>query len=273
MAHSYCLVAQNGGNCTDRKCSKNHDVIHCPTCECHFPTGSLKEHLNGNRHRQNLAKKGVSYPGIPLVPPSRSDPSTLQSTPLASASPRSEGNASNFDADGADPPVTRYREGVSSTKVPYCATTLQGDTCVDNRCQYRHEVSRCKPCGLTIPASLLKLHQSGKLHLANVASNGSTNSSTPQHSRSPRPAPQPELTPPTIRSPPSTDRPSIPAADLPITVSHEDGLDFVAEGTGTAADHSFPSIFHAITIENISSSSDISVQSMKLAPSPSPWYE
>jgi len=274
MVSSYCHVAQSGGTCTDSKCSKSHEVIHCHTCECYFPTVSLKEHLNGSRHRQNLARKGLSHPGIPLAPPSRSVPSTLQSTPLTSTSPLPEGKASNLGAGGADSTVTRSREGgVSSTKVPYCATALQGDTCVDSRCQYRHDISQCKPCGLSFPASLLNQHQSGRVHLENVASNGSTNSSTPQYSRSSQPAPPPEPTPPPSRSPLSTDRPSsIPAAELPITMSHEDGVDFVAEGTGTAADPSFPSICHTISIEN-TSLSDISVQSMKLAPSPNPWYE
>jgi len=235
MVSSFCHVAESGGTCTDSQCSKDHDVIHCPICECHFRSASLQGHLNGNRHRQNLAKTGLSYPGIPLVPPSRSVPSTLQSTLLASTSPLPKGKASNLDADGADPPVTRSRDGgVSSTKVPYCATTLQGDTCVDSRCQYRHDISQCKPCGHSFPASLLNLHQSGRAHLENVASNRSTNSSTPQYSRPSQPAPPPEPTPPPSRSPLSTDRPSIPVAELPITVSHEDGLNFVAEGTGTA---------------------------------------
>ena len=57
------------------------------------------------------------------------------------------------------------------------------------------------------------------------------------------------------------------------TVSHEDGLDFVAEGTGSAANHSFPPISHTISIENTSSLSSLSVKSMKLEPSPSPWCE
>jgi len=56
-------------------------------------------------------------------------------------------------------------------------------------------------------------------------------------------------------------------------VSHEDGLDFVAEGTEDAPDHSFPSMSRTISIENTSLSSDVSVKSMKLTPSLSPWCE
>jgi hypothetical protein len=56
-------------------------------------------------------------------------------------------------------------------------------------------------------------------------------------------------------------------------VSHENGLDFVAEGTEDATDLSFPSISRTISIENTSSSSDVSVKSMKLTPSLSPWCE
>ena len=275
MVNTFCLVAQRGGTCTDSRCSKNHKVIRCEPCKCHLPTASLKGHLKGSRHRRNVERKGLSYPGIPLAPPSRSvpAPSALQPTPLVYTSPRPGGKASNLDAGNAGTSVTGSHEGVSSTKVPYCTTPLQGDTCMDSRCQSRHDIVQCKPCDLSLPASLLSQHQSGKIHLKNVASYGSTDPSTSQYSRPSQPTPPPEPTSPSNSPPLWTDSPSIQAAGLPITVSHEEGLNFVAEGTGTTAGYSFPSISHTISIENTSSQSNLSVTSMKLTTSPKQWCE
>jgi hypothetical protein len=184
--------------------------------------------------------------------------SSTPTAPTADASPR--------------PLVTESGKGDSHTKVPYCATTLQGETCIDTRCQYRHDVVQCEPCGHAYPASLFNQHQSSGSHLRNVASNGSTHTSTSQHPHpSQRAPPNPESTPSRSLSPLSGGGPSISrfsATDLPVTVSHEDGLDFVAERTGTAADHSFPNISHTLSIENSSLLSNLIVQSMKLTPSP-----
>jgi hypothetical protein len=54
-------------------------------------------------------------------------------------------------------------------------------------------------------------------------------------------------------------------------VSDEGGVDFVAEGIGTADNISFPAIKHTIRIEKTNVMSSLSVQSMKLIPSPNPW--
>ena len=273
MLENCCPPAQNGGTCTDSTCSERHGWVRCVPCNCYLPTSSLEEHLSGRRHLGNVASKGLGKPGNSQpASPSQPSSSNLHSTPPENTSTRSRVKESE---PVVVPPVTRPGEGGSSSKVPFCATTLQGDPCVNSRCQYRHDVVRCEPCGRSYPASLLSQHQSGKLHQENVASEGSTDQYATPPSRPSRPTtPNPEPTPPSRRSPlVSGGSPSRPAADLPITMSHEDGLDFVAEGTGSAADRSFPSISHTISIENTSSLSDLSVKAMKLEPSPSPWCE
>ena len=203
------------------------------------------------------------------APSSQATSSNLRPAPPANAPPPS---VSDTSVKPADPVVTG--SGKAHNKVPYCSTTLQGGTCTDSRCQYRHDILLCEPCGRSFPAPLLNQHQSSRSHLLNVASNGSTNPSpSPRPSPSQLATPNPQLIRPQILAPPATARgsPSIPATNLRVTVSHEDGLDFVAEGTGTVADPTFPSINHTISIEAPSRLSHISVQSMKLAPSPSPW--
>jgi hypothetical protein len=62
-------------------------------------------------------------------------------------------------------------------------------------------------------------------------------------------------------------------ADPRVEISHEDGLDFIVERTGSAADPSFPSISHIIRIEKIIAMSSLVIQSMVLimTPSPTPW--
>ena len=243
----------------------------CATCNCYLPTSSLQQHLSGRRHLGNVASKGLSKPGNPQpVSPSQSSSSNLHSTPPENASTRSRANAPE---PNVVPPVTMSVEGRSSSKVPYCATTLQGDPCANSRCQYLHDVVHCEPCGRSYPASLFSQHQNGKLHQEKAASKDPTHQNTTQTSCPSQPTtPNPEPTPLSRSSPlVSGGSPSTPAADLPITMSHEDGLDFVAEGTRSAADRSFPSI--NISIENTSSLHNISVKSMKLEPSPSPWCE
>jgi hypothetical protein len=155
--------------------------------------------------------------------------------------------------------------------VAYCATTLQGAKCVNSRCPYNHDVFHCELCGRSFPASLLVQHQSAQLHLRNVAANGS-------------PVPSAPRSPPLSQSPfsdllsaPSTNtyRPSgrntpAPDVDPRVTVSDEGGVYFVVDGTGSP---SFPSISHTIVIVKTDVISSLIVQSMKLTPSPNPWYE
>jgi hypothetical protein len=56
-------------------------------------------------------------------------------------------------------------------------------------------------------------------------------------------------------------------------VSDKGGLNFVAEGTGTTDGPSFPSISLTILVEKTNVQSSLTVQSMKLTPSPNPWCE
>ena len=272
MVKGYCPAAQNGRTCTDSTCSKRHDVLRCDPCDCYLPAFSFQEHQSGKRHRQNVASKGLAKPSTPqLAPLSRPTSSSRHSIPPEDTSLQFRDEASDPDVD---PPDTEISKGGSSSKMPYCASTLQGETCANSRCQYRHDVVHCEPCGRSFPASLLDQHKSGRLHRGKVASNGSTNLDTSQHARSSQSVPlNPESIPPHRSSSLSGEGGSIPAAGLLITVSHEDGLDFVAEGTGSATDHSFPSIGHTISIENTSSKSNLFVKSMKLAASPNQWCE
>lgn len=265
-----------GGKEPNTTLQKQHDFVRCEPCNLYLPTFSLEEHQTGSRHLRNATSKGASDPGPPhrvqQVSPSQSASSKLRSTPQANTSQLSGGKEHN---PGADLPIARSNKSGSRTnKVAYCATTLQGDTCVDSRCQYRHDTVRCEPCGRSFPASMSDQHRSGRFHLQNVTSNGFTDPNTSQHPGLSRPG-SPTIEPSPLKniSPPSTrtSSPSILAVDLPVTVSHEDGLDFVAEEM--AADHSFPSISRTISIENTSLSSDVSVKSMKLTPSMSPWCE
>ena len=159
----------------------------------------------------------------------------------------------------------------------YCATTLQGDKCTDSRCPYRHDILRCEPCGRSLPAPSLQHHQKGKEHLRNVASNRPTKPGTPPSQRRPPQGAQPsnrqftprENTPP----PPSEVKTLIADVDPRVTVSGGGVLDFVAEGTGTEGNASFPDIRHTVLIEKTKLSSSLSVQSIALVPSPSPWCE
>jgi hypothetical protein len=156
--------------------------------------------------------------------------------------------------------------------VAYCATILQGATCVDSRCSYSHDVIYCQPCGRSFPASLLPQHQNSQQHRRGVASNGPPIPSTPQPALSQSPFSD-------LLSAPSSHASRLSGSDTPtsdvdprVAVSDEGGLDFVAEGMGTADDHSFPSISYTILIENTKVPS-LTVQSMNLTPSPNPWYE
>jgi len=266
----HCAAALKGNTCTDSTCSKSHDYIRCELCSLLLHISTFKAHINGKKHLQKVASLGPPKTSTPQpAPSSQATSSNLRPAPPANAPPPS---VSDTSVKPADPVVTG--SGKAHNKVPYCSTTLQGGTCTDSRCQYRHDILLCEPCGRSFPAPLLNQHQSSRSHLLNVASNGSTNPSpSPRPSPSQLATPNPQLIRPQILAPPATARgsPSIPATNLRVTVSHEDGLDFVAEGTGTVADPTFPSINHTISIEAPSRLSHISVQSMKLAPSPSPW--
>jgi hypothetical protein len=153
--------------------------------------------------------------------------------------------------------------------VAYCATTLQGATCVNSRCPYNHDVFRCEPCGRSFPASLLDQHQSAQLHLRNVAANGSPVPSTPRSSQSPfsdlLSAPIADTYRPSGRNTPTPD------VAPRVTVSDEGGLDFVVDGTGSADNVSFPSISHTLVIERAAVTYSLTVQSTKPTPSPNPW--
>ena len=276
MVKGYCPTAQNGRTCTDSTCSKRHDILRCDPCDCYLPAFSFQGHQSGKRHRHNVASKGLTLAkrSTPkLTPLSRPTSSSRHSIPPENASLQFNDEASDPDVDLPD---TETSKSGSSSKMPYCASTLQGETCANSRCRYRHDVVQCEPCGRSYPASLLDQHKSGRLHQGKVASNGSTSRDTSQHTRSSQSVPlNPEPIPPQRNSSISSEGGYIPTADIRITVSHEDGLDFVAEaeGTGSAAGHLFPSISHTISIENTSSQSNLSVKSTKLAPSPSPWCE
>src|SRR5712691_1955064 len=90
---------------------------------------------------------------------------------------------------------------------------------------------RCDACDCTFPPASLKKHQRGKQHLRNIVANGyhgpgTSRLSSPSHSTSPNP----QSAPPQAASPQWAADPSILAVDPCVTVSHEDGLDFVVEG-------------------------------------------
>ena len=263
------------GTCKDRRCLKNHDAVYCELCDCYFSTSALQKHTNGRGHRRNVASNGPSKAGtLRLSPPSQPVSSSLQSLSPANPLPLTRSNASTPDVS---PRVTVSGQGGPSTTAAYCTTIMQGDTCTNHQCLYRHDVLRCEPCGRSFPASLLSQHQSGSSHLQNIAANGTTNPSTSPHSlSSQQAAPNPQPTPLKNASPQSGgDLPTLVTGPLRrVMVSHEDGLDFEVVGTGTPANPSFHSIIsHSILIEGINVWCRLTVQSMTLSPSPSPWCE
>ncbi|KAI0290984.1 hypothetical protein BC826DRAFT_513178 [Russula brevipes] len=163
MVQGYCPTAQRGGTCTNPKCSKNHNIVHCLPCKCFLPAFSLQQHQTGRQHLQNIASKGSPAPKTPQkTPPAQSTPSSRQSAPPANTPPSSESTAA------IEPGVTASHKVVQPTAAAYCATTLQGDTCVDSRCSYSHDISCCEPCGRSFPASLFEEHMNGNSHLEKV---------------------------------------------------------------------------------------------------------
>ena len=163
--------------------------------------------------------------------------------------------------------------------VAYCSTTLLGATCADSRCPYSHDVFQCKPCGRSFPTSLFTQHESSQQHLRNaaasVASNGHSIPSTPLSPPPKSASPFSDLLSARSSSPSRPSRTNTPASDggPRVTVSDEGGIDFVAEGIGTADNISFPAIKHTIRIEKTNVTSSLNVLSMKLTPSPNPWCE
>ncbi|KAN0127194.1 P-loop containing nucleoside triphosphate hydrolase protein [Lactarius tabidus] len=150
--------------------------------------------------------------------------------------------------------------------VSYCPTALAGGTCTDGPCRKRHDISRCEPCGCSFPASLLGQHRSGKKHLRNVAANGTSNPVAPH-----LPPPLPSNLPNSRHiSPPSAPSPSIcssnPTTHPRVTVSHEDGLDFVVEGTENAGRPSFSPVKHTILIEKTEVMSSLTIPNVTLLP-------
>ena len=276
-----CPTALKGGTCTDSSCPKFHQYILCEPCDRVININSLKDHTNGKKHLQKVASCGP--PILQQDLPSQSASSNLRSTPHINTLPLSLGSTPTANAS---PSITGSGEGSSLAKVPYCAATLQGEICIDSRCQYRHDIVRCEPCGRSFPASLLHQHQSGRHHLENVTSDSFPNPRSFQHpylSQLSSPNPRPQARIPEITSQESGDnlKPLVP--DHPdedpqerVTVSHKDGLDFVIEGNEAEENPVFPPLSHIIMVENTSSLSNLSMQSMKLrrlVPSQSPWYE
>jgi len=274
-----CPTALNGGTCTDSTCSKSHDYKLCKPCSLTLHISTWKAHTSGKKHLKKVVPIGPPNASTPLQAPSpQVTPSNLQSIRPANASPLSGGSNRSTPTVGTSALTSGSQGGGSRTKVAYCATTLQGDTCTDSRCQYLHDVVRCGPCDGSYPASLFYQHLSGRLHLDNVASNGSTGSSTSQHPLSSQHTPpDPQPTPLQTTSPPSQAI-SGPSTLTPdplgrVIVSHEDGLDFIVEGTGTATRPCFPVVDHNISIEKTAEASGLSVESMTLTSSTGQWCE
>ena len=64
--------------------------------------------------------------------------------------------------------------------------------------------------------------------------------------------------------------------DPRVTVSHEDGLDFIVEGTEDAGQPSFFPVKHTILIEKTQVLSSLSIPNVRLSPAtgtPASWYE
>ena len=274
-----CPTALNGGTCTDSTCSKSHDYKLCKPCSLTLHISTWIAHTSGKKHLQKVVSIGPPNASTPLQAPSpQVTPSNLQSIRPANASPLSGGSNRSTPTTGTSALVPGSWEGGSRTKVAYCATTLQGETCADIRCQYLHDVVRCEPCGRSYPASLFNQHLTGRLHLDNVASNGSTDSSTSQHPiPSQHTPPDSQPAPLQTTSPPSQaiSEPSTSTADPlgRVIVAHEGGLDFIVEGTGTATCPCFPAVDHNVSIEKTAKISSLSVESMTLVSPTWQWCE
>ena len=113
----------------------------------------------------------------------------------------------------------------------------------------------CELCGCHLSSNLpnslaLAQHNQGRRHLRNVAAIGIPNPATPDQ-------------------PPPPDAP-----DPRVTVSHEDGLDFVVEGIEVAGELSFFPVEQTIFIESTQVASSLSVLSLRLirpSSTPASW--
>ena len=106
----------------------------------------------------------------------------------------------------------------------------------------------------------------GKKHRRNIAANGATNPVTQQSLLPPfhHPLSQPASLPST--SSPVVTAPAFTTTDECVTVSHESGLDFEAEGTETTGQASFPPVDLAILIEKTEVVSSLSISDVKPIP-------
>ena len=135
--------------------------------------------------------------------------------------------------------------------------------------------SSCKPCGCNLPAHLLAQHKKGRKHLRNVAAIGIPNPTTPI--QLPPPSSLPNSQPSSllsVSSPTITVQTPI-TFDSRVTVSHEDGLDFVVQGAEDAGQPSFSPVKHTILIEKTEVLSSLSIPVVRLLPATgtlASWY-
>ncbi|KAH9179007.1 hypothetical protein EDB89DRAFT_767200 [Lactarius sanguifluus] len=123
----------------------------------------------------------------------------------------------------------------------------------------------CEPCSCYVSNSLVQ-HDKGRKHLRNVAAIPA-NPVTPFH---PPPSNLPNARPVSVpnASSPATNVPTLDASDPRVTVSHEDGLDFVVEGTEIARRPHFPPVDLAILIEKTKVESSLSIEKVQLFRAP-----
>jgi len=157
-------------------------------------------------------------------------------------------------------------------RIPYCTTMLQGDTCTVVGCSNNHKLSQCELCHCGFPPSTLKQHQTGRMHLQSLASSGTSNPGT-QSTPSPPSSSNLQTATSINTSPPdaSGDDSFTPDAGPRVTVSGEDGLDFVVEGLGTAENSSFLPSSQTIVIEKTKILSSLSVSSVAVSPLRNSW--
>ncbi|KAH9166489.1 hypothetical protein EDB89DRAFT_2003049 [Lactarius sanguifluus] len=130
-------------------------------------------------------------------------------------------------------------------------------------------VAYCEPCGCNVSPNLLAQHNRGRKHLRKVASIGVPN---PVTSLQPPPPPSnlPNARPVSLpnASSPATNVLPLDTSDPRVTVSHEDGLDFVVEGTEIARGPHFPPVDLAILIEKTEVESSLSIDKVQLFRAP-----
>ena len=133
-------------------------------------------------------------------------------------------------------------------------------------------ILRCEPCGCSVRVGSLAQHSSGKKHLQNVAANTTV---TPHRS----PLPPSNVSNSQPMSLPSASSPAIGVpvsvtSDPRVTVSHEDGLDFVVEGTEHNGQQSFAPVEHHILIAKTQVLSNLSMPILRLvrhSDTPASW--